>query len=74
MFAARYIKIGAKIRYYRIINKMEQAEFAEKIGVTRQYLSKIETGRAKPSTDLLFKIAYELNIDVATIMKNDNSL
>lgn len=71
MFAARYIQIGAKIRYYRTINKMEQITFAEKVGVTPQYLSKIERGNAKPSTDLLFKIADELGVDITLIMKSD---
>lgn len=71
MFAVRYMQIGAKIRYYRTINEMDQVEFAEKIGITPQYLSKIERGCAKPSTDLLFNIAEKLGVDIIVIMKSD---
>lgn len=71
MFAIRYMQIGAKIRYYRTIQKMAQAEFAEKVGITPQYLSKIECGNAKPSTDLLFRIADVLGVEITTIMKSN---
>jgi len=74
LFSAKYVQIGAKIRYYRTIRALEQIALAEKLGITSQYLSKIERGAAKPSTDLLFLIAQVLNVDVITLMKGESEL
>ena len=74
MFAERYKQMGAKIKYYRIIKGLEQMELAEKLGITPQYLSKIERGVAKPSTDLLFLIAEALSVDIGDIMKLEKSI
>ena len=71
MYDARYRQIGAKIRYYRTIKDINQAEFAQTVGITSQYLSKIERGTAKPSTDLLSQITDALGIDITVIMKCD---
>lgn len=73
MFATRYVQIGAKIRYYRTIRSMDQTTLAEKLCVTRQYLSKLERGVAKPSMDLLFLIAQVLNVEVEQLIKNENN-
>ena len=74
MFALRYIQIGARIRYYRTICHLEQSALAEKLGITPQYMSKLERGVAKPSMDLLFLIAQQLNVDVADLVKDETSL
>lgn len=74
MFAAKYIQIGARVRYYRTIRELEQSDLAEQLGITQQYLSKIERGAAKPSTDLLFLIAKTLDIDVAKLVKDGSEL
>lgn len=72
MFSSRYKCLGAKIRYYRHLKNLEQTELADKIGITRQYLSRLENGTSKPSIDLLFRIAEILEIDVTKILKNDD--
>ena len=74
VFTAKYVQIGAKIRYYRTIRMLEQIALADRLGITSQYLSKIERGTAKPSTDLLFLIAQELNVDITKLMKEDSDL
>lgn len=72
MFAIRYKKLGNKIRYYRKNRDFEQVDFAQKIGITLQYLSKIECGYAKPSMDLLFRISECLGVDITEIMKESD--
>jgi transcriptional regulator with XRE-family HTH domain len=49
---------GKMINQLRI-NRMKQTQsvFAECVGITQSYLSGIENGSKKPSTDLLEKIA-----------------
>ena len=74
VFTAKYVQIGAKIRYYRTIRMLEQIALADRLGITSQYLSKIERGAAKPSTDLLFLIAQELNVDITKLMKEESDL
>ena len=66
--------MGARIRYYRTICNLEQSALAEKLGITPQYMSKLERGTAKPSMDLLFLIAQQLNVDVAELVKDGSEL
>lgn len=48
-------------------------EFAEKMGISRQYLTMLETGRAKnPSRKLMIKIAEALNTDVQTLFFSED--
>ena len=72
MFAARYRQIGAKIKYYSALSGMEQVELADKCCITSQYLSKIERGVAKPSTDLLLMIATQLGVDIVQIFQTES--
>ena len=40
-----YRKMGAKIRYYRQLKGINQTDFAIKVSISSQYLSKIENGK-----------------------------
>ena len=55
MYCEKYVEMGRKIRYYRIMQELGQGMLAEQIGITPQYLSKIEHGSARPSMDLVFR-------------------
>lgn len=44
-----YRKMGAKIRYYRQVKGINQTDFAIKVSISSQYLSKIENGKRIPS-------------------------
>lgn len=44
MFASKYKKIGAKIVFYRKLKSMTQEKLADEVGITPQYLSRIENG------------------------------
>lgn len=61
--------MGKKIRLARIEKDMAINELAEKVGVTPQYISDIERGRAKnPSIKLLRKIAKELDVSISQLI------
>lgn len=47
--------------------KQNQTEFAEGSGITQTYLSRIETGHKKPSTDLLESIANYVEVPLPII-------
>lgn len=69
MYRSKYVKMGQKIRYYRLSLELGQGVLAEQIGITPQYLSKIEHGSARPSMDLVFRIADELQVQAAQLLE-----
>ena len=78
MFASRYKKIGAKIVFYRKLRSMTQAKLAEDVGITPQYLSRIENGGYTKSVSLstLMMIAGALDVTMSQLMEGveDTSL
>jgi DNA-binding XRE family transcriptional regulator len=50
------------IKVYREHRRLTQRELAERLGVAPLYLSQIETGRRRGSTNLLRKIARTLSV------------
>lgn len=62
------------IRVERAIKKMTQQQLAEAVGVSRQTINAIETGKYVPSTVLALKIAHifdkQVN-DIFSLEEND---
>lgn len=47
-------------------------EFAKKMGISRQYLTMLETGKAKnPSRELMIKISNALGVSVQELFFSD---
>ena len=65
MFAMRYKEIGLKIAYYRKKKEYTQAQLAEKVGISTNYLGMIERGNQGKSFSLgtLFLIAQALEVN-----------
>lgn len=63
-------QIGAKIAYYRILSGLHQVDLANKIGVSKSVLSRIERGKYNDniSVYLLLDIADGLQIDMAMLV------
>ena len=61
-------KIGKFILNIRKQNQMTQKEFADKLNVTAQAVSKWENGRGIPDIEILQKISKEFNIDIDSIL------
>ena len=63
-------QIGAKIAYYRILSGLHQVDLANKIGVSKSFLSRIERGKYNDniSVYLLLDIADGLQIDIAMLV------
>ncbi len=53
---------GAKIIYFRKIKGISQKSLAAQIGISRQYLSKIENGLIECDKEILKKILRVLEI------------
>ena len=53
---------GDLLRYWRKFNRMSQMDLALEIGVSTKHLSFVETGRSKPSRNLVLKMAHSLKL------------
>ena len=57
-----------RLRYLRFMNgEMTQEQLAQRVGVTRQTIHAIETGKFNPSTKLTFRIAREFGTTVEQV-------
>lgn len=61
------------IKVERAKKNWTQAELAEKIGISRQAMNSIETGKFVPSTLLALKMAYVFGVPVEEIFKLEES-
>lgn len=61
--------LGEVLRAHRERCKMTQELVAEKIGVSRQAVSKWESGAAEPSTSNLIKVARLYGVDPADLLR-----
>ena len=65
--------LAQKITNYREAQDMTQAELADKSGIERTALNKIEKGTIKVSSDELKAIALALNISADTLLDLNGS-
>ncbi len=65
-----YRCIGAKVAYFRTIRAFSQEEFAQKIGISKSTLSKIERGRYNGglSLTMLMDIADGLGVELPSLL------
>ena len=61
-----------ELRVLRARHDLSQAELAEKLGVSRQTVNAIETGRYDPSLSLAFKIASLFEHPIEEIFRAEN--
>lgn len=66
-----YKHLGRNIRRQRDKMGMTQQELADKLGISLNFMGKIEVAFSKPSLDTLIKIAKGLNISVSELCKFD---
>ena len=54
--------IGSQLRLARIFNELSLEDLAVKVGKTRQYIHKLETGQSEPTDELLANLANSLAV------------
>ena len=57
-----FLQLGLTVAYYRKARKMTQEKLAEKVGISRNHMSRIETADCAASLDVIFDIAKALEI------------
>ncbi|MBG9791041.1 hypothetical protein ABD76_00185 [Paenibacillus dendritiformis] len=59
---------GEALRLVRSFHDMNQSELAKALGISRSYLSEIESGKKVPSLDLLQKYASQFDIPLSALV------
>ena len=69
--AEKYRKIGKQIKYYRKEKNLTQQELANKINISKSYLSKIEAQNCIKSfsVEVLMDIADALEVPVSMLLE-----
>jgi len=62
-------RVAMTIRKLREQRGMTQGQLAERAGVSREYVARLEAGRYDPSLSTLEKLAKALKVDVAKLLK-----
>ena len=74
IFTMQFRILGRKIAYYRVLKGLSQIQFAQKIGISASYLSKIERANLESiSLSTLMAIACGLDIPVYMLLKFDKT-
>lgn len=55
------------MKVYRAMEDITQGELAERVGVSRQAINSIETGKYDPSLELAFKLAEEFDCQIEDV-------
>ena len=62
------------LRLIRVFHDLTQKELAEKLGISKSYLSEIESGKKTPTLDLLNRYSEFFDIPASSIMFFSESL
>ncbi len=58
---------GQRVRELRIATGMTQEDLAERCGLFRTYMSRIETGKANPTLSMIYALAGSLGVPVLAL-------
>ena len=68
-----YATIGKHIQQYRFELDKTQEEIAEKANISKNYLSKIETGKSAGRVDKYYSIAKALGVTIDMLIDNTSN-
>ena len=68
-----FYQLGKKIRSLRLTNHVSQAELAESIDVSTNYIGQIERGDRKPSLETLVSLCEVLHTSLDYILSDSRS-
>jgi len=60
--------ISEALRLIRVFHDLKQAELAEKMGVSKSYISEIEAGKKVPTMQLIEKYSDEFKMPISSII------
>lgn len=60
-------QLGASIKKARLEKGLTQEQLAELVNITPVHIKQLESGRRKPSVDLLYLLARTLNLSIDSV-------
>lgn len=60
------------VKVWREFRGLTQQQLADAAGISKPYLSQIETGKRKGSTDILFALAKALNVSLEEVIARES--
>ena len=66
-----YWDVGNRIREFRQDRRYSVEELSEKAGISTKYLYRIENGRVRFSTEILYRLASALGVPADSILMQD---
>jgi transcriptional regulator with XRE-family HTH domain len=60
--------VGQRIAFYRKVKDLKQTKLAEMVGMQKESLNRIETGKSNPSVPALMRIAVALGITFGELL------
>lgn len=69
--AVNYYRIGQRVKAIRKMKKLSQAELAEAVDLSVNYISFIETGKRHTSLETLIRIADELGVTIDHLLSGN---
>lgn len=67
------MNLGANIQYLRKLNKLTQEQFAEKMGITRQTVSRWESDEVTPELNKLVEMCSLFSCKLDALVREDMS-
>ena len=58
---------GVRVRALRRTTGLSQEHFADRVGVSRTHMGKIETGKANPTLEIIVRLAQGLDLTLAEL-------
>jgi len=62
-------RFGQRIKELRAVNEITQEELADRAGVFRTYMSRVETGVANPTLTVIHDLAAALQVPVGSLFE-----
>ena len=60
--------LAEALRLIRVFHDLKQAELADRLGISKSYLSEIESGKKQPKIELIERYASEFEIPGSSIL------
>lgn len=58
------------LKHFRFEHKLSQEQLGEKVGVSDKYISDLETGRGKPSFEMIEDFARIFEVDILEMLSD----
>ncbi len=66
---APHEKLSTRLKQLREARNLTQAQLAERVGFSREYIARLETGRHDPTLSTLEKLAKALNVQLGKLLE-----